>query len=103
MFNDTIEKTFTLSFNSWFADKKPVDTGLEFQVNKGSVQNINSLKKLKLAHQSLDKIGVLNKGNKISIFDNVKVRNNFVEIDYSRHLKNSVNINYGQKENLDQY
>ena len=44
MFIDSIKDSFTLSFDSWSTDKKTVDTQLEYQVDIGSAQNINSPK-----------------------------------------------------------
>ena len=41
-FNEAILKTFTLSFESWITDRKPVDTAKEFQVDISSASNINS-------------------------------------------------------------
>ena len=63
MLNDSNKNGFTLSFDSWFTVKKPVDTELEFQVDLNSAQNVTSSI---AAHQSLDRIGVLLRGNNIS-------------------------------------
>ena len=103
LLNDSIRNSFTLSFDSWFTDRKPVDTGLEFQVNIGSAQNVNSPKYLILAHQSLVRIESPNKVNKIAFFVKVDFRNLFVEMDGIRYLEGSVNINYAETDYLDQY
>ena len=41
-FNEDISKTFTLSYESWTTDRKPVDTSKELQVDISSASNINS-------------------------------------------------------------
>ena len=103
LFNDSIRNSFTLSFDSWFTDRKPVDTGLEFQVNIGSAQNVNRPKYLIVAHQSLARIEIPNKLNKIAFFDKVDFRNLFVEMDGIRYLEGSVIINNAETNYLDQY
>ena len=41
-FNEAISKTFTLSYESWTTDRKPVDTARDFQIDISSASNINS-------------------------------------------------------------
>jgi len=52
MSNDSEENSFTSSFDSWTSDRKSVDTQLEYQVDMGSAQNINSPKYSKVAQQT---------------------------------------------------
>ena len=47
---------------------------MEFQVDLDSARNINCPKYLIAAHQSLARIGVPNKANKIATFDILSVR-----------------------------
>ena len=47
MFNDSIESSSTLSFDSGSTDRNTVDTQLEYQFDIGSAKIINSLKNLK--------------------------------------------------------
>ena len=103
MFNNSIKNSFTLSFRSWSTDRKPVDSGLERQIDKGCAQNVNSPKYLIVADQSIARIGAPNKANSTVIFDNVDVRKYFVEIDGQWYPKDSVNINYAENDYLDQY
>ena len=77
--------------------------GLEFQVDIGSAQNINSPKYLIAAHQFLARINILNKANNIAIFDNLNVRKYFVEIDGYRYPKAAVITHYTENDYLDQY
>ena len=41
MFNEAIRENFTLSFDAWVTDRKPVNTGQEYQLEIGSASNIN--------------------------------------------------------------
>ena len=52
MFNDSIKNSFTLSFDSWTSERKTVDTQLEYQVDIGSAQNINSPNNLIVVHKT---------------------------------------------------
>ena len=52
----------------------PVNTGLEFHVDIGSAQNINSPIFLKAAEQSLARTRVPNKVNNTVIFNKLTVR-----------------------------
>ena len=81
MLNDSIKNSFTLPFDSWSTDRKTVDTQFEHQGNIGSAQNISSPKYLIVAHQTAARLGVPNKANIVSIFDNVNVRKRHVDID----------------------
>ena len=94
MFNDSVQNSFTLSFDSWTSGRKTVDTQLEYQVDIGSVQNINSPKYLIVAHQTASKRGVPNKSNNIAIFDNIDVRKYHVDIDGVCYPRDGVSIDY---------
>ena len=74
MFNDSIEDSFTLSFDHWTSDRKTVDTQLEYQLDIGSARNINSPKYLIAVHQTAAGIGVPNKANNVANFDHLDVR-----------------------------
>ena len=103
MFNDYIKTTFTSSFVSWSTDQKTVDTQLEYQVDIGSAQNINSPKCKIVTYQTEARIGVPNKANKIASFDSLNVRKYHVDINGVRYPRDGVNIDYASNEHLDQY
>ena len=42
MFNESIESSFTLTFDSWHTDRKVVDDVLELQVELSAAQKNNS-------------------------------------------------------------
>ena len=103
MFNDSIKNSFTLSFDSWTNDRKTADTQLEYQIDIGSAQNINSPKYLIVAHQTAARTGVPNKANNIAVFDNVGVRKNPADFDRVRYSKEGVSIDYASNDYFGPY
>ena len=61
MFDGSIKNSSNLSFDSWFTDRNSINPSLDFQVDIGSAQIVNSPKCLLVAHQSLARVGVPNK------------------------------------------
>ena len=102
MFNDSIKKSFTISFDSWSIHRRTVDTQLEYQVDIGSAQNINSPKYLIVAHQTAARAGIPKKANNIAIFNNLNVRKYHVDIDGERNPRDGVSIDYASNDYLDQ-
>ena len=107
-FNEAFSKTFTLSYESWTTDRKPVDKAREFQIDISSASNINSPLYLIAAHQKTqrqDVAGNILSNNRFnnSIFDHVKVRKYYSEIDGVRYLKNPVMVNFAENNYLEQY
>ena len=107
-FNEAISKTFTLSYESWTTDRKNVDTAREFQLDLSSASNINSPLYLIAAHQKTERLD--DAGNRLSknrfnnsIFDDVKVRKYYAEIDGVRYPKNPVMVNFTENNYLEQY
>ena len=103
MFSESIKNNYTLTFDSWYTERKIVTDGGEFQVDIASSQSTNSPKYLIAAHQTKDRIRTAKKSNNISIFDHVDVKKYFVEIDGYRYPKESVITNFSDKDYLDQY
>ena len=99
MFDDSIKDFFTLSFDSWTSDRKTVDTQLGHQVDIGSAQNFNSPKYL----ITVARIGVPNKANNVAFFDDLDVRKYYVDIDGVGYPRDSVNVDYGLNDYVDQY
>ena len=107
-FNEDISQTFTLSYESWTRDRKPVDTAREFQEDISSASNINSPLYLIAAHQKtqrLDAAGNVLPNNRFNnaIFDHVSVRKYYSEIDGIRYPKNPVMVNFEENNYLEQY
>ena len=108
--NEAISKTFTLSYESWITDRKPVDTAKEFQIDISSASNIKSPIHLISAHQLTQRpdsadptINLSRNRFNNAFFDHVKVRKYYVEIGGVRYPKNPIMINYDENNELDQY
>ena len=98
-FNEAIRQSFSLSFDSWVTDRKPVNTGNENQLDIGSESNINVPLYLTAAHQETQRDNPAIPPNQLinAVFDKVDVKRYFVEIDGVRYPKDPVEINYSEK------
>ena len=105
MFNEAIRENFTLSFDSWVTDRKPVNTGNEYQLDIGSASNINIPLYLIVAHQKTQRDNPARPPNQFNnaVFDHVRVKRYFVEIDGVRYPKDPVETNFPDNKYLDQY
>ena len=105
MFNEAIRENFTLSFDAWVTDRKPVNTGNEYQLDIGSASNINIPLYLIVAHQKTQRDNPARPHNQFNnaIFDHVDVKRYFVEIDGVRYPKDPVETNFSDNKFLDQY
>ena len=102
MFNEAIMNNYTITFDSWYTERKISNDGRELQVDIGSAQRINSLKYLISAFQT--NAGTTpNKSSNPAIFDDNHVTKFFVEIDGVSYPKDSVLLNFGENSYLDQY
>ena len=107
-FNEAISQTFTLSFESWTTDRKPVDTAREFQLDISSASNINSPLYLIAANQKTQRPDPANpaknlSNNRFTNADHVDVRKYYSEIDGIRYPKNPVMVNFEENNYLEQY
>ena len=102
MFNEAIMNNYTITFDSWYTERKISYDGRELQVDIGSAQNINSPKNLLTAFQTNARTAP-NKNANPAIFDNNNVTKYFNEIDGIRYPKDGVLINYEENSYLDQY
>ena len=105
MFNEAIRENFTLSFDAWVTDRKPVNTGNEYQLDIGSASNINIPLYLIVAHQKTQRENPARPPNQFNnaVFDHVDVKRYFVEIDGVRYPKDPVETNFSDNRYLDQY
>ena len=90
-------------------DRKPVDTAKEVQIDISSERNINSPLYLEAAHQHTQMPDSANPADifsnnrfKYRLFNHVKVRKYYAEIDRVRYSKNPITINYDENNYLDQ-
>ena len=103
MFNESKMKNFTITFDSWYTERKISNNGRKLQVDIGSAQHINSPKYLIGVFQTQNRIGVPNKANNIAIFDTNLVTKYFVEIDGAGYPIDGVSTNFEENSYLDQY
>ena len=101
-FNEAIMNNYTITFDSWYTERKISNDGRELQVDIGSAQGINSPKYLIAAFQTLART-TPNKAANPAIFDSNHVKKKFVEIDGIRHPKDGVLTNFEENSYLDQY
>ena len=101
--NDSIFISFNISFDTWFTDRRVVDTGLECQLDIGSPQGVNSHKQLTALHQTAARMEVPKKANIVAIIDILDVRNYVVENDGVGYAKEPVNVNYAANDYIDPY
>ena len=102
MFNEAIMSNYTITFDSWYTERKISNDGRELQVDIASAQGINSPKYLISAFQTLART-TPNKAVNPSIFDSNHVKKYFVEIVGIRYPKDGVLINFEENSYLDQY
>ena len=104
-FNEAIRESFTLSFDAWVTDRKPVNTVNEYQLDVGSASNISISLYLIVAHQETQRENPARPPNQFNnaTFDNVDVKRYFVEIDGVRYRKDPDETNFSDNKCLDQY
>ena len=107
--NEAISKTFSLSYESWTTDRKPVDTAKEFRIDLSSASKTKSPLYLTAAHQKTQRPDFADPVDNLSnnrfnnaIFDLVEVRNYNSELDGTRFPKNPVMVNYEENNYLEQ-
>ena len=103
MFIESIMNNYTITFDSWYTERKISNDGRELQVDVGSAQHINSPKCLIGVFQTQNRRGVPNRAINIAIFDTNHVTNFFVEIDGVRYPGDVVLTNFEENSYLDQY
>ena len=102
MFNESIQNNYRIFFDDWFTERSVV-SDTKTQIDIGSAQQVNSPKHLIACHQTAARLNAPNKVLNVSRFDNLNVRNYFVEIDSVRHPRDGVLTNYNENDIFDQY
>ena len=105
MLNNAIRESFTLSFDDWVTDRKPVITGNGYQLDIGSASNVNIPLYLIVANQQTQRANPARPPIQFSntIFDHVRVKRYFVEIDGVRDPKDPIETDFPDNKFLDQY
>ena len=83
----------------WVSDRKPVNTGIECNLDIGSASNFNVPLYLLAAHQKTQRDNPARPPNQFinAVFDNVDVKRSFVATDGVRYHKDPVETNYSEK------
>ena len=102
MFNESFKNSYTITFDSWYTERKIPNDGRELQADIGSAQHINSLKYLLSSFQTSARTAP-NKASNPAIFDNNHATKYFVEMDEVRYPKDGVLTNFEESSYLDQY
>ena len=102
MFNEAIMNNYTITFDSWYTERKISNDGRELQVDIGSAQKIKKPKYLISAFQTIART-TANKAVNPAIFDDNHVTKYFVEIPGVRYPKDGVIIIFEENSYLDQY
>ena len=102
LFNEAIMNNYTITFDSWYTERKFSNDGRERQVDIGSAQHINSPKYLISAFQTNART-TPNKASNPAIFDSNHVTKYFVEIDGVHYPTDGVLTNFGENFYSDQY
>ena len=105
MFNEAIRESFTLSFDAWVTDRKPVNTGNEYQLDIESASNINIPLYLIVAHQKTQRENPARPPNQFNnaVFEYVDLKRYFFEIGGFTYPKNPVETSFSDNKYLDQY
>ena len=109
-FNQATSESFTLSYESWTTDRKPVDTAEPFQIDISSTSIINSPLYIIAAHQKTQRphpadatLNLSKNRFNNAILDHAQVKKYYVEVDGVRYPKNPIMTNFDDNNYLDQY
>ena len=72
MFNESTKTKHTITYDSWYTERKLSFDGNELQVDCGSAKHVNSPKYLIASFQTADRVAALNKNKYLAVFYNVK-------------------------------
>ena len=102
MFNEATQNNYKISYDEWFTERRIISDTIT-QLDIGSSQNVQSPKYLIGAHQTKVRLdGVISTKN-VSKFDNLNLKEYYVEIDGLRYSRDSVLMNYEQNDYIQQY
>ena len=102
MFNENTQNNYKISFDERYTERRIISI-LLVQHDIESAQNVISAKYMICAHQTNLRRTILDKKTIIAIFDNLDLRKYFVETDGQRYPRDSVLINYEEKDYTQQY
>ena len=105
MFNEATQNNYKISYDEWFTERRIISDTIT-QLDIGSSQNVQSPKYLIGAHQTKDRIDGAISTKNVAIFDNLDLRNYYIEIDglrYKRYPRDTSLMTYEQNDYIEQY
>ena len=102
MFNEAIQNKYEITFDEWCTERQVISDTIT-QRDIGTSQHVNGPKYLIGAHQTRTRADIANKKKNISIFDNLNLQKYYVEIDSMGYPRDSVLMNYEQKNYIEPY
>ena len=102
MFNEATQNNYKISSDEWYTERRII-SDLLIQHDIGSAQNVIQPKYLICAHQTNLITTTPDKKSNIAILDKMDLRKYYVEIDGLRYPRDSVTINYEEKDYIQQY
>ena len=102
MFNEATQNNYKIFFDEWYTERRVISDTIT-QLYIGTSQHVNSPKYLIGAHQTRTRANTANRNNNIAIFDNLNLQKYYVEIDSVRYPRDSVLVNYEQKDYIEPY
>ena len=96
LFNESIMNNYTITFDSWYTERKISNDGRKLQVDISSAQKLNSPKYLIKSFQANAGAATINKSNSPAIFDTNLVTKYFVGIDGVCYFKDGVLTNFAE-------
>ena len=83
MFDEATQNNYKISYDEWFTERRIISDTFT-QLDIGSSQNVQSVKYLIGAHQTKDRNDGAISTKNVAIFDNLDLRNYYIEIDGQR-------------------
>ena len=102
MFNEATQNNYKISFDEWYTERRII-SDLLIQHDIGSAQNVIQPKYLICAHQTNLRTTTPDEKLNAALFDNMELRKYYVEIDGQRDPRDSILINYEEKDYIQQY
>ena len=103
MFIESNMNNYTITFDSWYTERKISNDGRELQVDIGSAEHIISTEYLIATFQMNDRVGTPNNARNPVVFDTNNVSKYFVEIDGTRYPRDGISTSFEENSYLDHY
>ena len=102
IFNEATQNNYKISYDEWFTERRILSDTVT-QLDIGSTQKVQSRKYLISAHQTNDRIDGAISTKNVAIFDNLDLREYYIEMDGQKYPRDSSLMNYEQNDYIEQY